>query len=84
MDKFIKAADLRRKLEVALEMAGDLHQLQYGLETAIAELDGMPEGIVRCQNCVHYDPECEFCRFWGGNRHPEHYCGEGELMDAAD
>lgn len=34
--------------------------------------------IVRCKDCDWYDAECESCNFWGGVRHPEHFCGEGE------
>lgn len=34
--------------------------------------------VVRCNGCDWYDPECEICKFWGGVRHPDHYCSEGE------
>lgn len=34
--------------------------------------------VVRCWKCGWYDPDCEFCQFWHGLRHPGHYCGEGE------
>lgn len=34
--------------------------------------------VVRCGKCKWYDPECEYCQFWHGVRHPGHYCGEGE------
>ena len=37
--------------------------------------------IVRCKDCDWYDLECESCNFWGGVRHPEHFCGEGERKD---
>ena len=33
---------------------------------------------VECKECRWYDEEGEFCRFWNGCRHPEHFCGEGE------
>ena len=33
--------------------------------------------VVRCKDCKHYDEDCEFCKFWDGVRHPEHFCGEG-------
>ena len=34
--------------------------------------------VVRCEKCQYYDEDGEFCKFWHGVRHPEHYCGEGE------
>lgn len=37
------------------------------------------EKVVRCNQCKSYDTECEYCCFWGGVRHPDHFCGEGEV-----
>lgn len=37
--------------------------------------------VVRCEKCHYYDEDGEFCKFWNGVRHPEHYCGEGERKD---
>ena len=37
--------------------------------------------VVRCGKCKWYDPDSEYCQFWHGVRHPEHYCGEGERKD---
>lgn len=37
--------------------------------------------VVLCKECKWYDEEGEFCRFWHGCRHPEHFCGEGERKD---
>lgn len=34
--------------------------------------------VVPCAQCQWYDEDGEFCQFWQGVRHPEHYCGEGE------
>lgn len=34
--------------------------------------------VVRCKKCRHYDEDGEYCGFWGGCRHPEHFCNEGE------
>lgn len=34
--------------------------------------------VVRCKDCDWYDTECESCKFWGGYRDPEHFCGEGD------
>ena len=36
---------------------------------------------VECKECRQYDEDGEFCRFWNGCRHPEHFCGEGERKD---
>lgn len=45
-------------------------------------LDAAPGfDLVRCKECKHYDKDGEFCKFWQGVRHPEHYCGEGERKD---
>lgn len=34
--------------------------------------------VVRCKKCRYYNPDGEYCGFWGACRHPEHYCGEGD------
>lgn len=34
--------------------------------------------VVRCKNCEFYDKRADFCDFWSGVRHPEHFCEEGE------
>ena len=34
--------------------------------------------VVRCNDCRYYNLDGEYCGFWGGVRHPEHYCGEGD------
>lgn len=36
------------------------------------------EPVVRCGKCKWWDPDSEYCQFWHGLRHPEHYCGEGD------
>ena len=44
-----------------------------------AALDNAPEfELVRCEKCKHYDKGGEYCNFWRGVRHHEHFCGEGE------
>ena len=35
--------------------------------------------VVLCEDCEYY--EDGVCGFWGGCRHPEHYCGEGIKND---
>ena len=40
--------------------------------------------VVRCKDCRYYNQDGEYCGFWGGVRHPEHYCGEGDLENATD
>ena len=40
--------------------------------------------IVRCADCGHYDPEGQVCGFWGGHRHPYHFCGEGVRLEVAE
>lgn len=37
--------------------------------------------VVRCKDCRYYNPDGEYCGFWGECRHPEHYCGEGDRED---
>ena len=34
--------------------------------------------VVRCKDCRYYDPTGDYCGCWGGVRHPEHFCGEGD------
>ena len=34
--------------------------------------------VVRCKHCRYYDPTGDYCGCWGGVRHPEHFCGEGD------
>lgn len=34
--------------------------------------------VVRCKDCRYYNPDGEYCGFWGEVRHPEHFCGEGD------
>ena len=34
--------------------------------------------VVRCKHCRYYDPTGDYCDCWGGVRHPEHFCGEGD------
>lgn len=45
------------------------------LELSIAKMPGVD--VVRCEKCHHYNAENQYCGFWGGSRHPGHYCGEG-------
>lgn len=47
---------------------------KYQIENA-PTLDVEP--VVRCKKCENFDPNNEFCNFWGDVRHPEHFCGEG-------
>ena len=37
--------------------------------------------VVRCKDCGHYNPNGDYCGFWGECRHPEHFCGEGVTED---
>ena len=54
------------------EYGYDVHYILTGEKTI------KDENIVRCKNCVWYQPDGEFCELWSGVRHPNHYCGEGD------
>jgi hypothetical protein len=46
------------------------------LEIGIGKTPGLE--VVRCKDCRYYNPDGEYCGFWGACRHPEHYCEEGD------
>ena len=39
------------------------------------------DSLVRCKDCDHYDADGQHCGFWGGCRHPGHFCDEGEKRE---
>ncbi len=53
---------------------------QYEKGYADGKRDAMAD-LVRCKKCSHYDNDGEYCGFWGGCRHPEHFCDEGERRE---
>ncbi len=67
----------KEELLEALEY--DRDQYNQGYQAALREKDLV--SVVRCHDCEQYDRDGEYCRFWRGVRHPEHYCGEGERKD---
>lgn len=50
-------------------------------ENLIAEQNKYSEELVCCEECKWFDANGDYCKFWQGVRHPEHYCGEGERKD---
>ena len=62
------------KHELLRALQYDRSQYEKGYEDAMTS-------IVRCKDCKKYNADSEFCNFWHGVRHPEHYCGEGERSD---
>lgn len=66
----------KEELIEALEY--DRDQYEQGYQAALREKDLV--SVVRCYDCEQYDRDGEYCRFWQGVRHPEHFCGEGEKV----
>lgn len=56
---------------------------QYEKGYADGKAEAMAE-VVRCKECQHYDHDGDYCGFWGGCRHPEHFCGEGVTDDGKE
>ena len=74
--------EVEKLIEIYRQLENDGLMVTAGKKSA-AELmvphDVVP--VVRCKDCKWYDPSGDFCTFWDGVRHPEHYCGEGDRED---
>jgi hypothetical protein len=85
--KLVNVDDFRDRLELEKRLAQDdrLHLLRTGLDVALADLEDMPDGVVRCRDCRSSEPcevkgrvwcpmMCRYCK-------DDFYCAEGVRKD---
>lgn len=65
-------------LQVLAKGGYDIHYILTGEESI------KHEDVIRCRNCVWYEPDGEYCELWSGVRRPDHFCGEGDTEIATD
>ncbi len=73
---------LREKLIALLNVPIYPHESKTPAEVVADYLmDNNVVPVVCCADCAYYIAVGEYCGFWDGVRHPEHFCGEGKRED---
>ncbi len=67
--------------------AGELNALiMMNTEAMLRMVEKMPESIVRCKDCTHYDTEAELCRYpkYAMCREKNDFCSKGERKETSE